>query len=415
MSFCHCIRLALVALSAPLVVTAQDHPDVASAGNGARAAGLGFATTALANDLYSIGWNPAGLSLLTRPELGFTSRALIVITNANATDFTPTNFPSFTGAGEITGALDAVEFVGVAVPYRILGRTLTPGIAYRHFTEGVRVGTFETVRREANGRYKGSTKYQSTGGLRAISPSLGVEITRNLRVGATANILLGSTNFTLRPPAPSPAYRTRELDHAGLAIEAGVLYRMSDALQIGGLLTLPHDRTHRWDNDTTIRAVTRKAPLAVALGGVLALGPDRRVSADVRFSPWSSAEYLEDATGDAVASRVGVNDASSVHIGFERDREREIQNIYGVATGTRRTSQRAGLFVRSSTIADIKGKAIRAIGLSAGQSWILERAIVDLALSLSRSSQWTYSENTTLRMELHSNDFALSFGIRRKF
>ena len=415
MSFRPSLRLVLLALSAPCIVAAQEHPDLPSIGNGARAVGLGFATTAVADDIYAIGWNPAGLSYLTRREVAVASRFLFAGTSASATDPTPASYPKYSAAGEITGALDAIEFVGVALPYRVLGRTVAAGLAYRRFTEGVRVGTFETIRRQANGTYKGSTKYASTGGVRAISPSLGFEVTPQIRVGVTANLLTGSTIYTQRRPAPAPAYRTRELKHGGVALEAGALYRVSDALQFGLQVTLPHDRTLRWDNDTTIRDVTRKAPLAVAVGAVLGLSPTARVSADVRHSPWSGAEYLEDATGDTVATRVGKNDASSIHVGYERDREREIMNIYGVATGLLRTKQRLGLFARQSSVVDLKGRSIRILGISAGQSWLRGRGSVDLGLLYARSSQWTYAESSALRMELNAHDFVFSLALRRQF
>ena len=409
------LRLALVALSAPCIVAAQEHPDLPSIGNGARAVGLSFATTAAVDDIYSIGWNPAGLSYLTRSEVAITSRVLIAGTSAKATDPTPTFYPIFTAAGEITGALDAIEFAGVASPYRVFGRIVTVGVAYRRFTEGLRVGTFETIRQQGNGSYKGSTKYESVGGARAISPSVGFEVTPRIRGGATVNLLTGSTFYTLRRLAPFPAYRTRELKHGGVALEAGALYRASEALQFGLHLTLPHDRTLRWDNDTTIRDVTRKAPLAVAVGALLGLSKTARVSADLRHSPWSGADYLEDATGDTVATRVGKNDASSIHFGYERDREREILNIYGVATGLLRTKQRLGLFARQSSAVDFKGKSIRILGISAGQSWLVERGSVDVGLLFSRSSRWTYAESSALRMDLHANDFVFSIGLRRQF
>ena len=190
---------------------------------------------------------------------------------------------------------------------------------------------------------------------------------------------------------------------------------MSDALQLGLHVTLPHDRTLHWDNDTTIRDVTRRAPLALAAGVAMVLSPTSRLSADFRHAPWSQSTYLEDADGDTVVSSVGVNDANSIHLGYERDRVSEIQNIYGVATGTRRTQQRIGLFGRQSTSVDFKGNAIRAIGVAAGQTWLFERVSVDLGMLLSRSSRWTYVETTALRMDLNSNDFVIAFGIRRRF
>jgi len=408
------LRLALLALSAPIVVAAQEHPDVSSVGNGARAVGLGFATTALADDIYSIGWNPAGLSRLTRRELAFTGRLLVVVTSATADDFNPIGFPVLTGAGEITGAVDALEFAGAAVPFRVFGRTVTPAIAYRRFTEGVRAGTFETRIRQSNARFTGSTVYATTGGLRAISPSLGVEITPKVRVGVTANILSGSSDYTIRGPFPYE-FHGRETGYKGLALEAGTLVTLRDGLTLGVHLALPHELSYQWDNDTTVRNVTRTAPLALATGLALELSSTSRLSADVRYSPWSSSSYTNDANGDTVKTSVGKNDAASVHFGFERDRERELQNIYGVATGTRRTRQRVGLLARQTTMVDLDSDAIRVFGVSAGQSWLFESVVVDFGMMYLRSTRYARSETVALRMHIASNDLVVSFGLRRRF
>lgn len=408
------LRLALAALSAPVAVAAQELPDLPSIGNGARAVGLGFATTAVANDVFAIGWNPAGLTHLERSEVAFVGRFLILGTSARATDFSPTTYPIYTGAGEITGAIDAVEFVGGAIPFRVLGRRVVTGVAWRRFTEGIRAGTFETRRRETNARFTGSTRYQTTGGVRAISPSLAVEVTPRIRVGATANLISGSSRYSVRGPFPEE-YGAREIDHGGLAIEAGTLVTIRDGLQVGLHATLPHDRTARWDNDTTVRDVTRRAPIALAAGAVLSLSEDARLSADLRHAPWSTSEYLDDATGDTVATSIGKNDANSLHVGYERDRQRPRTNAYGIVIDTLRTQQRLGFFVRQTTAQDLKGRSIRGLGVSAGQSWILDVVTVDFALLYARSTKWTRSETSALRMDLATHDLTVTFGVRRHF
>jgi long-subunit fatty acid transport protein len=390
--------------AAPLIAGAQQHPDVTSIGNGARALGLSHATTAVTEDVTSIGWNPAGLSYLERRELVFVGRLLILGTSASVTDLSPA-FPRYSGAGEITGALDPIEFVGGAVPTKVFGRAVTAGIAYRRFTEGVRAGTFETRYQETNGRYKGSTLFSTKGGVRAVSPSLAVEVTPRIRVGVTANLLSGSETYTVRPPAPGTVYSAREIDYSGLAFEAGALVTVREHLRIGVHATLPHERTLRFDNDTTTRNVTRTAPLSVALGMMLSISDRTRISADLRHAPWSEARYEERASGDTVASPVGVNDANSIHFGYERD----------ISNEARDAKLRLGAFVRRTTARDLKGRAISAYGVSGGRSWIFDRVGVDLGMMYARSSLWTQSETSALRTDLRQHDFLFSVGLRRFF
>ncbi len=404
LSFRTSLRHAAFCLAAPLIAGAQEHPDVTSIGNGARALGLSHATTAVSEDASAIGWNPAGLSYLERREFLFVGRMLILGTSASATDFTPNTFPKFQGAGEITGALDPIEFIGIATPYHVLNRTVTAGIAYRRFTEGVRAGTFETRRVQSNGRYKGSTLFASTGGVRALSPSIGIELTPRIRVGATANLLSGSGDYRIRGPHPYE-YEAREIDYSGLAMEVGALVTVRDGLRLGAQATLPHDRTMTFDNDTSSRNVTRRAPLAIAIGMALDLNEGTRLSADLRHAPWSEAKFVETASGDSVGSRVGVNDANSIHVGYERD----------ISNEQRDAKFRLGAFARRTTARDLKGRAISAFGISGGRSWLYERVGVDFGMMYARSSRWTRSENTDLRMDLTQHDLLVSLALRRFF
>lgn len=51
-----------------LLVAQQSRPSFSIVGAGARAAGMGGAFTALADDASAVSFNPAGLALLIRPE-----------------------------------------------------------------------------------------------------------------------------------------------------------------------------------------------------------------------------------------------------------------------------------------------------------------------------------------------------------
>lgn len=404
MAFRTTLRLAALCVAAPLVTGAQEHPDVTSIGNGARALGLSHATTAVAEDVTAIGWNPAGLTYLQKKEMVFVGRVLILGTSASITDLQPATYPRYSGAGEITGALDPIEFVGVAAPSRIFGLRLAGGVAYRRFTEGVRVGTFETRYRQTNGRYKGSTLFKTTGGVRALSPSVAMEVTPAIRLGVTANFLSGSGDYTIRGPYPYE-YEAREIDYSGMAIETGAMVTVREWLRFGLHATLPHDRTMRFDNDTSARDVTRRAPLAVALGVMLDWDDVTRFSADIRHAPWSEASFEEKTSGDSVGSPLGVNDANSIHFGYERD----------ISNDRRDAKFRLGAFARRTTARDLKGRAISAYGISGGRSWIYERVGVDLGMMYARSSLWTRSETAALRTDLRQHDLFVSAAIRRFF
>ncbi|MEX2181740.1 MAG: hypothetical protein WD771_06835 [Gemmatimonadaceae bacterium] len=396
--------LLATAATAPAPLAAQERPDLPSLGNGARALGLGYAVTAVADDLNAIGWNPAGLTAITSGEFALTARLLVMGASATVKDFNPDVYPQYGGEGEITGGLDPIEFVGLAFPFTIAGRRVVPAVAYRRLAEGIRPGEFETSQRLANGRYFGSTTYKTTGGVRAISPSIGIALHDRVRVGATANLLGGSSTYSIRGPYPYQ-YAMHERDYEGLALDVGTLVTVRDGLTLGLYATLPHDRSFTFDNDTTVRAVTRAAPLALALGMALDLSRRDRLSADIRHAPWSAAAFTDDASGDSVASPLGVNDASSLHIGLERD----------VTNDIRTSKVRLGLFARRTTAVDLKRKAISGLGVTGGQSWYFPSVRVDVGLAYRASSRWVRSEDSAFRLSLRNHDFALAVGLTRLF
>jgi hypothetical protein len=399
---------ALVAtLAPPRIAAAQERPDPTAIGNGPRAVGLSGAVTAVTDDIYSIGWNPAGLSFLERAEFAFVTRAVVFTSGAQGTtnNPTPTGFPRFSAQGEFAGGLDPVEFAGLAVPFKIGERTITAGVAYRWFSDALRLGNFRSRRREANGRFFSTVQYFNEGGTRAISPSIAAEITPRLRVGVTANILGGESVYRVQGPLTFRSELT-ERDHAGLAIETGAMFQVNDDLRIAAQITLPHERTMTIDNDTTQRDATRAAPLQVALGIAKRLNEKSTLSADARFAPWSSTEFTDDATGDVIPARIGVQDAASLHLGWERD----------VTNDIRRSAIRLGTYLRTTTYEDIKGKRVSAAGVSIGQSWYYEKITFEGGVQVGRSTRWTRSDNpATTTITLANTDFIVSLGLKRHF
>lgn len=70
------IALLSLFLVLPGVARADETAAFLKIGVGARALGMGGAYSAIANDINAMGWNPAGLSRMTRSELGFSHAQL---------------------------------------------------------------------------------------------------------------------------------------------------------------------------------------------------------------------------------------------------------------------------------------------------------------------------------------------------
>ena len=372
---------------------------------------MSSAVTATVSDAFSIGWNPAGLAAMTRPEFAFAGTVGILQTSAKGTTNSPTpsGYPRYSAAGEFAGASDPIQFVGAAIPFKVGGRTITAGVAYRHFAEGPRAGSFKQRRLVNNGRYFSTTTYTTEGGVRAISPSLAVSVTDRLQLGVTANILSGASVYRVKGPLTFRS-RLEERDYSGLALQVGGIFRLSEAMRIGLNATLPHDRKMTLDNDTTARATTRAAPLEIAVGIARQMNPKTTLSVDARFAPWSSATFTDDATGNDIPARVGVNDALGLHVGWERNVSGE--DRLGVM---RRGFFRLGGYARQTTSQDLFGESIASFGGSLGKTWLMENAAFEMGLQVGRSTRWTRSTDSLTTVSLANNDFVLTVGLRRQF
>lgn len=391
-------------LAAPLL--AQERPDPSAVGNGPVALSLGYATTAVVEDIHAIGWNPAGLALMERGELTIVTRAAINTTGATGTtnNPTPTGFPRYGASGEYSGSADLVEFVGAALPFSLAGRRITAAVAYRRFAESIGNGTFKTRTRLNNGRYFSSTKYFNEGGTFAVSPALGVELTSRIRLGVTANVLTGENAYKVVGPAPfRSALYEREI--GGLAIQTGTIINVTEGFRVAAQVTLPHERTLLLDNDTTQRAATRAAPMQVAVGIAKDLSSKSRLSADLRLAPWSTVAFTLDQSGDTIASRSGVNDATSFHLGWERD----------VSNDIRASTLRLGGFVGTTTFEDLNGKGVNHGGVSVGQSWLWDRVTLDAGVMLRIGSTWLRSTSPQSDVSLSNRDLIVSLGLKRHF
>ncbi len=409
------LNLAALALSLqislPVSLAAQERPDPVSSGSGGRAAAMSQAVTASVSDAFAIGWNPAGLASMTRAEVAFAGTVGIFMSAAQGTTniVTSTGYPRYSASSEFAGASDPIQFVGAAVPFKFAGRTVTAGVAWRHFAEGPRQGSYKQRRAVNNGRYFSTATYTIEGGVRAISPSLAVALTERLQLGVTANILSGSSVYSTKD---SLSFRSRisENDYAGLALEIGGMFQLSEGLRIGANVTLPHDRTMTIDNDTTERAATRAAPLQVAVGVAKKLNAKSSLNLDARFAPWSSVEFTDDVTGNVIPSRVGVNDAMGLHLGWERDVSGE--DRLGVM---HRGLFRLGAYVRQTTSQDLNGDGILSFGGSLGKTWLMTNSAFEMGLQVGRSTRWVRSDTPATTVSLANNDFVLTAGVRKQF
>lgn len=182
-----------------LLVAEQSRPSFAVIGAGARAAGMGGAFTALADDASAASFNPAGLALLVRPE------ASVVVDARRQTD----RYAAFEDieAGVLErydasrSSFDTTDlnFVSFTYPLQVAERSLTLQISYhrqidfafkseRRFDE--RIGadgeTIDTIFQQID----------QDGDVSTLSIAAAYQLTQRMSLGLTLSRWLGDWGFS---------------------------------------------------------------------------------------------------------------------------------------------------------------------------------------------------------------------------
>ena len=215
-------------------------------GSGARAFGMGGAFLARADDATAASWNPAGLSYLRRTEfslVGVQNDFSQVIPRVNEAITASHPAPTLEDTrDQLKGSV--ADFVGVALPVRIRGRTGAVQFSYQRsfsFTGSRRseaaVGGIVGFR--PNGERIPITEFtvEGKGGFDTFSASSGFEIRPDLRLGVSLNRWVhGFSQLVDRP------LRTRiESDWriSGTNVNLGALYTPLPKLNVGAVFKSP--------------------------------------------------------------------------------------------------------------------------------------------------------------------------------
>ncbi|UCE05231.1 MAG: hypothetical protein JSW07_16655 [bacterium] len=153
---------------------AQGQIDFNFIGAGARARGMGGAFIGGADDATAASWNPAGLVYLEKPE----ASAVYVYSSV----FQTIDDEAVEDLGLSHGY---INFVSAALPLSIGDRNVVGCIAYQRVIDLFNKQDVTL----SNGTYETNQK----GGVDAVSPSLGIQVSPQLSLGLALNIYIGGT------------------------------------------------------------------------------------------------------------------------------------------------------------------------------------------------------------------------------
>jgi len=213
-------------------------------GVGARVSGLGHAYTAVADDVYSVYYNPAGLATLDRAELGTTYSKLL------------------TGLSD--GSNPSNSFIGYAHPIEG-GRRGTFGAAWNYFTLGSLYRESQLMASYGHGLFARTSpdKFYLGGTLKYLNRS----------VGGTAEAGSGISNTGGATGTPDPVLQGSS--KGNIDADLGFLYRIKPRWTAGLMIQ------HLMEPNVGF-AETDKLGRNIKLGGAYKT-PFSTLSGDVRF------------------------------------------------------------------------------------------------------------------------------------
>ncbi len=206
------------------------------------------------------------------------------------------------------------------------------------------------------------------GGVDAISPAVGFQLNEMISLGATLNILMGSTDYkeTDYYEVGGVVYTDEEYtsseDYSGTSIELGALVKPSPQFSIGAAFKLPYTLTIESEGEE----MGIKFPMFMDFGLAFRASDNLTLAADYRLRPIDKVELEFDGESFEIFEDVDIT-GNSFHVGLE----------YLMAAGDNMMPVRLGFFTNPTTNFDINDDQVTFTGLSAGVGLIMDRIILD--------------------------------------
>jgi long-subunit fatty acid transport protein len=356
-------------------------------GNGARAAGMGYAFTGVADDATAISWNPAGLTQLMSMEASVIGKLGFGSLSTDYSEFNPTT--------EVGSSFN-LNFASFVIPFKMSDYNLVGGIAYRRIYNLTEKMTMKIDEADFVSEYETDNK----GGVDAISPAIGFQLNEMISLGATVNILMGSTDYkeTDYYEFGGVVYNDEEYtsseDYSGTSIELGALVKPSPKISIGAAFKLPYTLTVKSEGEE----MGIKFPMFMDFGLAFRASDNLTLAADYRIRPLKNVEVEYAGESMKIFEDIDIT-GNSFHVGLE----------YLMAAGDNMMPLRLGYFTNPTTNFDINDDQVTFNGLSAGIGLIMDKIIIDGAF------EWVFKtfegdEENGDPVNYTYNDFRITVG-----
>jgi len=360
--------------------------DFNTTGGGARARGMGGAFLGVANDVTAIFWNPAGISQIKEAEF-------IMEFKNTLNQWT---LKSNSQESKFDHSYNSINFVSFAYPFKFSDKNSAFAVAYQRLADLYSLEESQSYR------------YESRGGLDAITTALGINLTPQISLGLSVNLILNGVDQTMLDKAHS-SWEENHTSFSGLNFNLGTIYHYRDRLNLGFVLRTPFDLTQR-EKITGAYAISLpegkgriSMPLIFGMGSsykateklTLALDfESKRYSMSDQVKPgWLYHQNLSLASQADTTYSLGWKDCNQFRLGAE----------YLWSTGLGIIPLRAGYRYEPRVYSDASGHQIVGNVFCLGSGLVLDKISFDLAYEVTQAK--IDGENSTSLDELKNNVF----------
>ena len=335
-------------------------------GAGARAAGLGGAFIAVADDATAIVWNPAGLTQLYRPEIS-------IVTKFNAEDW---EYKS-SYDDDASNKHDHFAFNFASAAYPFMNGKLVMAIAYQQQLDWY-------------SEWKDWDE-KSTGGANSISSGLAFRLLPIISIGFSTNIWLGNADEeTYSSYYFDDEYVERTISFSGFNMAFGLMVDFNNLqnpipLKLGMMMRTPFDLGVEVDADYEFSPElhyknTVDMPIMLGFGASYRIGDYFTLSTDYEIRGYGDSKIHYELGGTSDLSDSG-EDLSQIRVGAE----------YLIVTDFAVIPLRTGFKTIPTLIANGEGEEYTdqtiGTGFSFGTGLIFDRIAIDATFEMSSYEQ----------------------------
>ncbi len=352
-------------LSIVIVLFLTLSPDIASSqfadlnliGAGARARGMGGAFIGVADDATAASWNPAGLVFLEKPE------ASIVYVYSSMYQTVDDEVEDL----ELNHGY--LNFGSAAVPLALGQNNFVACVAYQRMLDLYNKG------QDVLFDNSGTSYYYDThtkGGVDAISPSIGIQLSPQVALGAALNIYTGKTTVDWESWDSGNEIDAPEEKYSGTNFTVGGLLDFG-TFRLGGVFkspfTLKSERGEEFGTEINFFGYEDefKMPTMFGVGAMFEPIPNLRLAVDYEYRGYANAEEKRKWTS---ADRSYLNTDEFDDAGLEDVNQFRFGLEYLLLAGDNVIPLRAGFKTEPKPFTDDNDDQVVGLGLTLGLGFV---------------------------------------------